>query len=142
MDNPPTILEQISTRWPQITDPGKFVFRYAAAIRRYLGALLRDPHAVDEVTQDLMVRLLQLRLAPERIQRGRFRDYLKVVVRNSALTHFRRGQARPTPIPLEAAAEPVSREDDPAGSAEREWQSGWKRCLLERALDALDAHER
>src|SRR5262249_20775725 len=33
-------------------------------------------------------------------------------------------------------------DSDPPAQAERAWQQGWTRCLLERALDALDAHER
>lgn len=141
MQSPPTILEQISTRWPQISDPAQFVFRYAPAISRYLGALLRDAHAVDDVTQDLMLHLLQLRLNPERIQRGRFRDYLRAIVRNAALTYLRRKQTRAA-VSLDTALEPDDRDEDPARQAERAWQGEWRRCLVERALDALDCHER
>src|SRR5262245_46246738 len=98
----PNMLEHISTCWPLISDPGLFVLRYAQAIQRYLGAMLRDPHAVEEVTQELLTRLLERQIAPEQVQRGRFRDYLKAVVRNAALTYLRREQARPA-----ATSEPL-----------------------------------
>jgi hypothetical protein len=137
----PRILEQISTRWPLINDPGKFVLRYAAAIQRYLGAILRDSHAVEEVTQDLLTRLLEKQIAPEQIQRGRFRDYLKAVVRNSALTYLRREQARPA-----ASSEPLEfvagRDDDPIKRAERAWNEQWRECVLARVWEDLQKHER
>jgi RNA polymerase sigma-70 factor (ECF subfamily) len=137
----PSILEQISTRWPLIRDPGKFVLRYARAIQRYLGAILRDPHAVEDVTQELLSRLLERQIAEDQIQRGRFRDYLKTVVRNAALTYLRREQARPmmTSEPLPYLAD---REDEPGAQVERTWNEQWRECLLDRVWDDLDSHER
>jgi RNA polymerase sigma factor (sigma-70 family) len=138
--NPPTILEQISTRWPQVSDPGKFVLRYAPAIRRYLSALLRDPHAVEEVTQDLLLRVVQQRFVPEQVTRGRFRDYLKSVVRNAAFSYLRREQARPTGGgDVELLADDS---EHPTSAAEREWVAEWRQCLMERVWDDLDAHQR
>src|SRR5947209_2066938 len=96
----PSVLEQISTRWPLISDPGQFVLRYAPAIRRYLGAMLRASDVVEEVIQDFFLRVLQHRFTPEQVSRGRFRDYLKATVRNAALTHWRR---KPPPTPDEEA---------------------------------------
>lgn len=137
----PSILEQISTRWPLISEPGKFVLRYAPAIRRYLGAILRDPDVVEDVTQDLLVKLLQQQFVPEQIKRSRFRDYLKAIVRNAALGHLRREQTRPA-----SSSEPLpflpGREEDPATGAERTWNEQWRTCLLQRVWDCLDRHER
>jgi hypothetical protein len=135
----PTVLEQISTRWHLISDPAQFVLRYAPAIRRYLGALLRDPDAVDEVGQELLLRSLQSKFSPERVTRGRFRDYLRSVVRNAALTWWRRQQSRPAAVDLDP--------DELAGASgvaelERGWVDEWRRCLLERTWEALDAHQR
>ncbi|MFO0881395.1 MAG: sigma-70 family RNA polymerase sigma factor [Gemmataceae bacterium] len=137
----PNILEQISTRWPLITDPGKFFLRYAPAIQRYLGAILRDRHAVEEVTQELILRLLEKQIAPEQVQRGRFRDYLKAVVRNAALSHLRREQARPSRT-SEGLDQVSGREEDPMRLAERTWNEQWRDCLLDRVWDNLDGHER
>jgi RNA polymerase sigma-70 factor (ECF subfamily) len=132
-ESTPSVLEQISTRWPSITDPARFVLRYAPAIRRYLGAVLRDPDAVDEVTQDFLVNALQRRFDAGAV-RGRFRHYLKAALRNAAATYWR----RLPPASQAAAAEPAA--EDPAG--ERVWLDDWRRCLLERAWDALEARQR
>src|SRR4051812_38713500 len=90
MSEAPLFLEQISTLWPQVSDPGRFVLRYAPAIRRYLGAIIQDPHLLDDVLQDFLVHMVQHRFAPEQLSRGRFRDYLKSCVRNAALTALRK----------------------------------------------------
>jgi RNA polymerase sigma-70 factor (ECF subfamily) len=138
--NPPTVLEQISTRWPQVSDPAQFMLRYAPAIERYLLALLRDAHAVEEVTQDLLLRVVQRHFVPEQVTRGRFRDYLKSVVRNAAFSHLRREAARPV---VGAAVELLADDGDhPASAAEREWVARWRQCLLERVWDDLDRHQR
>jgi hypothetical protein len=129
----PSVLEQISTRWPLISDPARFVLRYAAAIRRYLGALLRDPHAVDEVAQDFLLHALERRFDAGSV-RGRFRNYLKAALRNAAITHFRR---RPPERPAEVP-EPAVEDTD----ADRAWLDDWRRILLARAWDALDARQR
>src|SRR5262249_19086763 len=94
-----------------------------------------------EVTQDLMLRVVQQRFAPEQVTRGRFRDYLKAVVRNAAFTHLRRAQARPAAG--DADVELLADErDHPASAAEREWVEEWRQCLLERVWDDLDQHQR
>lgn len=136
----PTILEQISTRWPLVSDPAKFFLRYAPAIQRYLTAILRDSHAVDEVTQDLLLHVVEKRFAPEQVTRGRFRDYLKAVVRNAAYSHLRKQQSHAEQgVEVELLAAPG---DHPSAAAEKEWDSRWKICLLERVWDNLDRHER
>ena len=55
------------------------------AIRRYLTALLPDPHAAEDVRQDFVVRVLEQRFVPPEELRGRFRDYLKQCLRNAAI---------------------------------------------------------
>jgi DNA-directed RNA polymerase specialized sigma24 family protein len=133
----PTILEHISTHWHVVGDPLQFVMRYAAAVRRYVGALVKDPHDSEDVVQDFLLRTVRRPFTPEQIRRGRFRDYLKAVLRNAALTHFRR-----------SARLPMSRTDHLAGiatkaddAADRAWLAGWRECLLRRAWQALELHE-
>src|SRR5690242_1576893 len=87
---PRSLLEQISTRWPLITDPLQFVLRYAPAVRRYLAALVKDPHDAEDVAQTFLMHIVDRPFTPERVPNGRFRDYLKAVLRNQAVTHFRR----------------------------------------------------
>lgn len=135
----PAILDQISTRWPMITDPSRFVLRYASAIERYLSALLPDAHAVEEVRQDLLLRVLQQGFVPEQVKRGRFRDYLKAVVRNAALTWWRRERARPAASDLSEFLPDDT--VDPIREAEQAWLMQWRSCLLERVWDELELQE-
>jgi hypothetical protein len=131
-------LDQISTRWHFITHPGRFVVRYAPAIQAYLRALIKNSHDAEEVAQEFLLRGIQQGFVRGEPLRGRFRDYLKVAVRNAALNHLRRRQAtRATRAALGQLA------DDPApGLGEQEWLGQWQRCVLDRALQALDCHQR
>ena len=135
-EQPPSVLEHISTRWPLLHDPAQFVLRYAPAIRRYLGAILRDPDSVHDVSQAFLVRILEQRFVPPSNLRGRFRDYLKTSVRNAALAHGRQDRRQPIELVHEVA------DDSEPDEADRVWAEEWRQCLLERAWDALDAHER
>src|SRR5436190_16567444 len=89
-DDTPLRLDRITTRWSLITDPGHFVLRYAAAIRGYVLAILKNEHDAEEVIQEFLLRVCQKGFAPEQVTRGRFRDYLKSSVRNAALMLLRR----------------------------------------------------
>src|SRR5689334_2588024 len=86
-DEPPvSMLEQISTRWGSVTNPMQFVLRYGPAVRKYLAALIGDPHHAEDVGQDFFLRIVHTPvLMPERARKGRFRDYLKTVLRNAAI---------------------------------------------------------
>jgi RNA polymerase sigma-70 factor (ECF subfamily) len=135
----PLCLEQISTRWSLITDPAKFVLRYAPAIRRYLGALLHNPDDVEEVAQDFLLRVCEHQFTPEQVVRGRFRNYLKAAVRNSAVSFLRR---RPRHRHDERLLRHLPGDDDPQAEATRAWIEEWRRCLLERVWEALEDYQR
>ena len=130
-------LDQISTRWSRIVDVNRFVLRYAPAIHRYLFALLKNEHDVEEVTQDFLTKLVGKGFVPEQVNRGRFRDYLRSTVRNAAFAFLRRKPrlAAAQESVLESAADPASHR------AEEEWSSEWRTCLLERAWQALESHQ-
>jgi hypothetical protein len=133
----PSLLEQISTHWPIVGDPVQFVLRYAPAVRRYLGALIGHTHDADDVVQDFLMQVVRRPFTPEKIRRGRFRDYLKAALRNAAITHFRRDARQPS-----AAADcelVIAADVDDA--ADREWLAEWRGCLLRRAWEALEVHE-
>lgn len=127
-------LDQISTRWSFIHDPEQFVERYAPAIRRYLEALIRNPDDAEEVAQEFFLKALRHGFAAANPDRGRFRDYLKIAVRNAAMSHLRR---RPVPRAGAFDVTQLSVSDD----AERAWLSDWKQCTLERAWRALEKHQ-
>jgi RNA polymerase sigma factor (sigma-70 family) len=138
MSEPQLFLEQISTRWPLISDPARFVLRYAPAIHRYLAALIKDSHLLEDVLQDFLLQMVQQRFEPEQVKRGRFRDYLKACVRNAALTALRRRRpVQADPALLTALADP----DDPADEASRQWRDEWRQTLLARAWDRLLDHQ-
>jgi hypothetical protein len=135
---PRSSLALISTHWPLITDPMKFVFRYAPAIRGYLHALLPTASDVDEVLQEFLLGVVERGFSPDRIQRGRFRDYLIAMVRYHAWRYLRR--KRPKPLSDEQA-ERLQAPDESARE-DAEWLDGWRQCLLDRAWDILEFKER
>jgi hypothetical protein len=131
-------LADISTHWPSLTDPTKFVLRYAPAIRGYLQVLLGQPADVDEAVQDILVGVLERGLTPDRVRRGRFRDYLIATVRYSAWRVRRRARA----MPLNGAhAEQLSAQALADGE-EANWLADWRQCLLDWAWASLEIKQR
>lgn len=109
-------LDDIPTQWPDVNDPTKFVGRYALAIRAYLRVLLPTEHDVDDVEQEIMLKMLQGKMIAQP-ERGRFRAYLKTIVRNEAISWLRR--RRPTyAIP------------DELTHTEQVWDQTYAQCLL------------
>jgi RNA polymerase sigma factor (sigma-70 family) len=131
-----SILEQISTHWPLITDPLQFVLRYAPAARSYLRALVKDPHDAEDVTQSFLLRMVHRPITPEQVPNGRFRDYLKAVLRNAALTHYRRA-SRHAKSSKKLETVPAVAESQADGA----WLAQWRHCLLQRVWDRLEQHE-
>jgi RNA polymerase sigma factor (sigma-70 family) len=110
------------------------VLRYRKAIRAYLGRLLPNDADAEEVAQDLMVKLLTGEFARAVPERGRFRDYLKTAVRNSALNRLRqRTSAR------RAALDPACLEGPAA--LEEAWLADWRRTLLDGARQSLHSYQ-
>src|SRR6516162_8055018 len=86
-------LGRISTEWSLTFDSINFVQRYAHAIQKYLFALLKKKEDAEEVAQDFFLQVTQHGFPRARKERGRFRDYLKVTVRNAALNYLTRKKA-------------------------------------------------
>jgi hypothetical protein len=129
-----TDLGQIQTEWSLIFDPVEFVERYSRAVRKYLRALVKVPEDADEVAQDFFLWVTRHGFPRAKKDRGRFRDYLKVAVRNAALNFLqrnrtsRRGKINLAQLP--AAAE--------ANWMEREWLAECRDCLLNRVWLQLE----
>lgn len=93
-DPQPARLEDINTRWSLLrlahqsavsqAGPARetLVLAYARAIRSYVGAIVRDSGDADELAQEVLVRILRGDFSGADPRRGRFRDLLKVAVRN------------------------------------------------------------
>jgi hypothetical protein len=130
-------LPEIATQWELVRDPAHVVLRYAPAIRRYFGVLIRDCNDADEAAQDFFVRIMNGGFSRARQERGRFRDYLARAVRNAAFNFLRnQGVARAGRAPITDAV--VA--EGPEGH-DKEWLLGWRRCLLRRAWRGLAKHQ-
>jgi hypothetical protein len=138
MRQPREGLALISTHWPSITDPAKFMLRYAPAIRGYLQVLLPQPADLDEVLQEILLIVVERGFTPDRIRRGRFRDYLIATVRYRALRYLRRKKPRL----LSAAQAEELQAPAETGPEDAEWLARWRQCLLDRAWETLECRQR
>ena len=136
MDTPQTEIDlrvdEITTDWEIVRDPPRFVLRYASAIQRYVRGLIKNRHDAEEVAQDFFLRVSQQCFVHTRKEGGRFRDYLKTAVRHAALSFLKRRRASK---PLQASV--LQAQDD----ADQAWLAEWRRCLLDRAYQALKNHQ-
>lgn len=133
-------LSKISTAWPDLNAAHSGVLpaqcrileRYAGAVHHYLLAATRDPHAADDLGQEFALRFVRGDFHQAAPHRGRFRDFVKAVLRNLAADHYRRRAN--TPQRLDG--------HDPAGgdgeAADREFVVGWRAELLDRAWEKLE----
>jgi RNA polymerase sigma factor (sigma-70 family) len=113
------------------------VMRYRNAIRRYLGGLLKNDDAADEVAQEVVVKLLQGRFAGVASARGRFRDYLKTAARNAGVDYLRRlRRAQQTGLGGQEHVEQAEAQQEPD-----DWMNQWRRNILEQARRALQAYQ-
>jgi DNA-directed RNA polymerase specialized sigma24 family protein len=131
----PSRIDNISTRNSVFSDPTRFAMRYGTAVRRYIGALVRDTHDADDVSQSLLLAIFAKGLARKAPERGRFRDYLKVVARNTVRAYLvskRRGAKGGIDLDRLAAAE---------ADLDRQWLADWRASILEAAWTALELHQ-
>ena len=104
------------------------VLRYSAAIQRYVRAITRDDEDAHEVAQDAIIRLLKGDFAGADPNRGRFRDLLKVAVRNMVRNHWDKQNRRRTAdldIDLMETVDDDAEDDD--------WLQSWRRNVLDLA---------
>lgn len=108
--------------------------RYAPAIRRYVFAMTRDDDLADELSQDIVVRLLQGELLDVDADKGRFRDFLKTVIRNTVRNRWSRDSRRTT------AALP-SEEQAVAGDDDASWDEVIHKHVLDNAWSELERYQ-
>jgi RNA polymerase sigma-70 factor (ECF subfamily) len=139
-------LTNITTLWSEVVrahDGGAGVHaaqqllleRYGGAVRRYLRGAVHEPDVADELFQEFAVRFLEGRLRGADPDRGRFRDFLKGVLRHLIADHHNRRKRDPRLLGS-AAAEPAVA---PASVADfdHEFLTTWRDELLARAWQAL-----
>lgn len=143
----PSRLDQIQTRWSLICRSGDqlsseagmalhaLTLRYAPAIRRYVFAITRDDDLADELSQDIVVRLLKGELLKVDAEKGRFRDFLKVVIRNTVRNRWSKDSRRSTAA-LPSDEQAVAPEDDDAT-----WEDTVRQHVLSSAWHELERYE-
>ena len=131
-------IDAISTRWSLLRlahaghpDTAKarqmLVLRYASAVRKYVGAIVKKRDEADELSQDVVLRLMRGDFAGADPTRGRFRDFLKIVVRNMIHNHWSKSSRRQTEV---LVSDPASADTQ----REEEWLGAWQRTVLDHAL--------
>jgi RNA polymerase sigma-70 factor (ECF subfamily) len=119
------------------------VLRYYGAVYRYLLGIVHDEDVAMELTQEFASRFLRGDFRKATPERGRFRDFLKVSLRNLAMDHFRQQkQARDRgvqPLPehgLEPGDDSEQRQRDEA------FVASFREEVLARTWEALADVER
>jgi RNA polymerase sigma-70 factor (ECF subfamily) len=151
-------LADVATHWSRVLQAqetqgdtavaarNEMLVRYHEAVLRYLRAELRDEHAAGQVFSDFAVRVLQVdpflkRADPDR---GRFRDYLKAVLRRMVLDHYRgqgREQKKRAALGPGSDHEPAV-EAPPEPDADAHFAECWRQELINQAWIALEEVER
>jgi len=137
-DNPR--IDAIQTRWSlvrsahastegQTAEEARrlLVMRYIPAIRRYVGAIINDSDQADDLAQDFAMRLMKGDFAGADPNRGRFRDLLKMAIRNMVKNHWDKSNRRK---PVEADLSLIN--DDSDDEQESQWTAVWQRSVLDQ----------
>ncbi|MEX2175718.1 MAG: sigma-70 family RNA polymerase sigma factor [Pirellulaceae bacterium] len=112
--------------------------RYGGAARRYLGAVLRDDDAADELFQEFALRLVRGAFCGANPERGRFRAFVKTALHN-LVVDFRRRAARRERQPQGTQSLDAGVRLEPT---EDLFVQAWRQELLERTWASLHAAER
>ena len=141
-------LDQINTRWslirrahadsPESVSDARnsLVLRYSSAIRNYVGAITRNEEETDELAQDVVVRLLKGDFSGADPNRGRFRDLLKVAVRNMVKNYWEK-KGRRTGVDYDVSIHEESPDEDV-----KPWEDVWTKTVLKNVWARLEDFER
>lgn len=143
-------LSQIETLWSmvytahaddqtqQLEAQQALLARYGGAIRSYLLGALKDSTAADDAFQEFAVKFLRGSFANANQEKGRFRNFLKVVLSRIVADHYRVQIRKPTQqfdstIQVADEQELQARED--------EFSAVWRDEMLSRAWSDLANEE-
>ena len=143
-------LDAMTTRWsliqrahgeqPTAANDARrvLVLRYAPVIKSYIRGITKDEIAADELSQDVVVRLMQGDFGGVDPGRGRFRDFLKTAIRNMVRNYWSREKIRST-ADLDLISADIK--DDSAGMEADAWDQRWKNRVLELTWSGLNQYE-
>jgi RNA polymerase sigma-70 factor (ECF subfamily) len=136
-------LSRIQTRWTQLLSPvagadRDLLLRYYGAAFRYLRALAKDAALAEDLAQEFAARFLAGKYRQVDRQHGRFRDFLKVCLRNLMHDHWRKQQKGPQRAAAFGQVEPAA-PPEPAG--QDSFEASWRDAVLARTWEALARYE-
>jgi hypothetical protein len=131
-------IEGIVTDNIVLADPGRFLPRYAPAIRGYFASLMRNRSDAEDAAQDFFLRIMGKGFPHFTGGRGRFRDYLKTAIRNAARNYMKRTGRPPSNAYIVAALASAPIADQ---VLDQEFLAHWRWCLLQRAWASLRRYQ-
>jgi RNA polymerase sigma-70 factor (ECF subfamily) len=116
----------------------QLLLRYCGAVYGYLLKALRNPEAAAEQSQEFALRFVRGDFKRADPQRGRFRDFLRTVLYHLVVDYYRARKAQPVPLPTDSVHHPAAPD---AESLDQEFLAQWRRELLARSWEALQADQ-
>lgn len=112
--------------------------RYGPCTYRYLLGATRDADVADELNQEFAFRFVRGDFQNVSPEKGRFRDYLKAVLRNIVNDHFRSKQRNQLKPLSENAKSPTV---DPFDELEAQFAESWRQELLSSTWNRLKEYQ-
>jgi RNA polymerase sigma-70 factor (ECF subfamily) len=132
-------LNEIATVWTDIfsahaDDTGEAIRGKAAVLERYMGAVqgylndaVRDRHLAEDLAQDFAFRFLRGDFQGADPARGKFRGYLKTVLRNQVIDYFRKNPHKPVAVQEHMI---VDGQPDAETSLDQLFRDNWRKEIL------------
>ena len=153
MDKPVVVLNDMPTQWSKIFQAQEsrgskgesarreLLVRYHQAIQTFFRRELNDPHAADALYSNFAVRILEVDNLLKRVDpdKGRFRDYLKVILRHMVIDHYRqqqRDKQKRQEVNPGSDNEPIAAPENLPQEDQRFVQC-WRQELVNQAWNAL-----
>jgi DNA-directed RNA polymerase specialized sigma24 family protein len=132
-------LLRLGSRGPDEWSRRQLLVRYQEAVRCYLLKKVGNANVADELASDFAYRVLNREdrlLSGLDPARGRFRDYLKVVLWRMAADYHRGLRKQPLSLDPEGGWEPVTEDDTTP-----DFEEVWRQEVVNQAWRALQAVE-